>query len=33
MNPSVAMLGLGLPEFIVIAVIILCIVFLRRSDR
>ena len=28
-----AKLGLGFPEFIVIAVIILCILFLRRGDR
>ena len=28
-----ALLGLGLPELIVIGVIILCILFLRRSDQ
>ena len=33
MYPIAAFLGLGLPEFIVIAVIILCILFIRRGDR
>ena len=28
-----AILGLGIPELIVIVVIVLCILFLRRSDR
>ena len=33
MNPVLALLGLGLPELIVIAVIIIVLLFLRRSSR
>jgi hypothetical protein len=32
-SPHIALLGLGIPELVVIGVIILCIVLLRRGDR
>jgi hypothetical protein len=32
-TPIAAFLGLGLPELIVIAVLLLCLLLLRRSDR